>query len=847
MRNKLLVFLLVLLMGISTVACDNTGGDTSRAEREASGKKDKSKDKDKDKKDSDDTIEVVESDYTKCAVMVYVVGSNLESANGLATKDIEEMIDSDYDEDLMDIYLCTGGASKWHTSEIDEDEIAVYKLESGKLDKLDTINTSTMASPNTLQSFINIAYEDTDCDCYDLVLWNHGGGAVVGFGADENAYYQAMTMPEIGTAIGGSNLIKSGRRFEFIGFDACLMGMLEVATTLDDYANYLIASEELIPGMGWDYTCLGAITDSGDFRGENSAQIIIDAYAKFYKEETRFHGDYSLACMDLSKTGKVVESFNLLSADGIDELTSGDYSVVARARANTKAFGRMGGQAIYDTIDLYNLAENLEKEYPDSADAVKNSIDEMVVYYKSNIQRSHGVAVYFPNDNKEFAEQWLEDYSEIECCDSYKIFLDGYVTVLNGESIAEWDIDDQIAQQNPNVKGQYTLKLTDDQAATYSHSSVYIWKKNEEEHDMYFCCMIEGDVELLDDNTLQAQFDDKEFYLSNGAGQETTFTMREVSRYNDVITYEGNLFIYSPDYMNLDTATLTVRVDDQHPNGEIISIYENVDVDETNMFPQAKPYVFEDGCHISGFLFHRQVKFNADGSVAPFDEWTTPYMYLSDDIEYDGILDTEFKMNDELEEGSYFCLFNVVDTQGNLYSSGPFIAEERLTDGVYLNDNPDTSLTPDNPYDLTSGTVVLFDVYGEPIITVKVPDNYDIDTDSTSRRMELKEKNDKGKYTYHMTIIANISKDYIAYIENGTVPTNSFHPYFTFEYNKYTVKGHEIWIATYDDSSMTDTTGKMVVIPYIDCYGDKHYLEVKHDNFNKMDDNEIVSLMEELL
>lgn len=37
-------------------------------------------------------------------------------------------------------------------------------------------------------------------------------------------------------------------RFEFIGFDACLMSTLEVANQMVPYARYLYASEEYEPG-----------------------------------------------------------------------------------------------------------------------------------------------------------------------------------------------------------------------------------------------------------------------------------------------------------------------------------------------------------------------------------------------------------------------------------------------------------------------------------------------------------------------------------------------------------------------------------------------------------------------
>ena len=38
-----------------------------------------------------------------------------------------------------------------------------------------------------------------------------------------------------------------------IGFDACLMGQIEVFGSLYPYSNYMIASEEVIPGYGWSY------------------------------------------------------------------------------------------------------------------------------------------------------------------------------------------------------------------------------------------------------------------------------------------------------------------------------------------------------------------------------------------------------------------------------------------------------------------------------------------------------------------------------------------------------------------------------------------------------------------
>ena len=41
--------------------------------------------------------------------------------------------------------------------------------------------------------------------------------------------------------------------FELIGFDACLMGTLETANIVANYARYMIGSEENEPGSGWNF------------------------------------------------------------------------------------------------------------------------------------------------------------------------------------------------------------------------------------------------------------------------------------------------------------------------------------------------------------------------------------------------------------------------------------------------------------------------------------------------------------------------------------------------------------------------------------------------------------------
>ena len=60
-----------------------------------------------------------------------------------------------------------------------------------------------------------------------------------GYGYDEKYPGQgSMTLDEINTA-----LENAGVKFDFIGFDACLMATAETALVCSEYADYMIASE----------------------------------------------------------------------------------------------------------------------------------------------------------------------------------------------------------------------------------------------------------------------------------------------------------------------------------------------------------------------------------------------------------------------------------------------------------------------------------------------------------------------------------------------------------------------------------------------------------------------------
>lgn len=611
-------------------------------------------------------------------LMVYMVGSDLESEGGMASLDIMEIASSGFNEENMDVLICTGGASQWWIEGIPSNECTVFEVTDGMINPVYTLNNKNMADASTLREFINYGYMNYDAGYYDLVLWNHGGGAVLGYGADENYDYDTLSVAELNDALKGTKLAAEGEKFEWIGFDACLMGMLEIADMTADYADYLIASEEVESGTGWDYSCLKALSDGVHFEGEEAAEVIIASYSKYYEEQQKYTPDYTLSCLDLSKTDAVVESLEQFVNTAAAELQDGGYSKIARMRDRTKTFGKVSQDSFYDTVDLYDLADEMMHLYPEEAEQVQNAVEEMVVCQKSNVRGAYGVAVYFPYSNKEYADLFMAAYSEIGFSEAYTKFLTSFSDTLSGDQLAQWNIAEEEPIESEENVGEYYVQLSEEQTSNFGHAKYSVWEQNGEDDETYICWTDSSDVNLSADGILSADFDGKQFFLSDASGELHVCCATELERNEEYAKYSIPIIIERQteevdgiphfDYQN---AYIHVKVDEEHPNGVIIGVYESMDTD-SSLFPDKQMVELQEGDSIMPFIFARDIVFNADGSVAPFEEWKVS----SGTIEY-FLLEGELTVTmQDTEPGTEYCfLFEVHDTQGNFYMTNPIYIE----------------------------------------------------------------------------------------------------------------------------------------------------------------------------
>ncbi len=687
MKKKIGVLLTVAVLCLSLFGCGSTDyGNTKETKRKfTNNSSDKAK-----------LAECFEENYNNYMVatgqaselmLVYMIGSNLESESGLASADIEEMQNSGFLSDNLKILICTGGTNYWWNDDIDPDEVAVYEVVSGteEINKLTVLNGDNMADAATLTEFLDFAYDNNkNANYYSLVLWNHGGGAVLGYGGDERYDYDSLSLNDMDEAFANSHFVSEGKKFEWVGFDACLMGMIEIAELFEPYSNYLIASEELIPGDGWDYTCLSEISDGTDFTGATAGRAIIDKYASYYDNYFWGRPEYTLSCLDLSQTTDVITNFESLITVTENDLLNGEYSQIARQRGNTKGFGIIDEELCYDTVDLYNLAENMSETHSGEAGALINSLNNLIVYERDNVVNAHGVAIYFPYNNKLYAEDWVSEYSMCDFSDTYMRFVQNFTETFYGAPLTEWDLDDEdasvelvagVAEEvvgDIGSLGNFSIQLTSDQAANFARAKLQIWEIIENvDGGAYALWINSSDVNLDDNGVLSSMIANKRFVLKDTSGNQTDCCALEIERGDGYAIYSVKVMVsFKDDNGDYDMDryfcpyNIYIRVDDENPNGVISGIYSAEEEEDGNLIPNKRSDVLDQDCLIQPYMFGRVIKFNDDGTVAPFDEW-----------ELSSGLFREFNLNGELyvdmvdidPDVEKVYVYNIVDTQGNTY------------------------------------------------------------------------------------------------------------------------------------------------------------------------------------
>ncbi|MBR4628014.1 MAG: peptidase C11 [Ruminococcus sp.] len=364
-------------------------------------------------------------------LMVYMCGTDLESKYGMASSDIEEMREASKSiGDNVNIIVYTGGCKKWKNSTVSSSVNQIYQIKNGDFKALEKdLGSKAMTDPATLTSFIKYCTQNYPANRNDLIFWDHGGGSVSGYGYDEKyAKSGSMDLAGINRA-----LKNSGTKFDFIGFDACLMATAENALMLNEYADYLIASEETEPGIGWYYTnwlkSLGNNTSMPTLDiGKNIVDDFVTECARKCKGQKT-----TLSVIDLAEFANTVpDKLNSFSKSVTKKISDENYKELSDARYATREFAE---SSKIDQVDLVNLAENIgTSEAKDLASALKKAIKYNRT--STNMTNAYGVSIYFPYKRTSYVDPACSTYDQIGMDSEYSKCIKQFAKLETSGQIA---------------------------------------------------------------------------------------------------------------------------------------------------------------------------------------------------------------------------------------------------------------------------------------------------------------------------------------------------------------------------------------------------------------------------
>jgi len=250
-------------------------------------------------------------------IMVYMDGDN--DLSPATEYDLYEMLSSGGSNSNVNIvalvdqnpaYTTFGGGNKHGIYYVGRTKFFLVQ----DMPELDT--GEGMGTLNTADFFMNFVNSNFNADHYMFIFWNHGSGV------DRSIIDSDPTFPPRGIGLdttqtsGDPTLTEADQKaiiqsfktnyngnvnIDIVGYDACLMGMAEIMYQMRDIADYFIASEDNVPGAGYDYGFISQIRNNPGITPLVVGEQIVTYYEQEYQDISYYY--VTLSFIDLSYIG----------------------------------------------------------------------------------------------------------------------------------------------------------------------------------------------------------------------------------------------------------------------------------------------------------------------------------------------------------------------------------------------------------------------------------------------------------------------------------------------------------------------------------------------------------------
>jgi hypothetical protein len=237
---------------------------------------------------------------------------------------------------------------------------------------------------------------------------------------------------------------RNGKKIDIILFDACLMAGTGTAQIMSQFADYMVASEEVVPGSGYNYQLLLQPLLAGHISMEDFAKHVVASFYATYGKQTN---DYTQSALKLANFKAVSNNINLLSILLIDAIHQQKRNSVKQVikKCRSRQTCTYFDEPTY--IDLYNFYDNLLKNIDQIALNTIQETTEMIAAIKhtlqdglklihnlvvsniagKNLAGAHGLSIYFPEYNMTSPSYQSYNSTEFAKNNSWPKFLQAYL------------------------------------------------------------------------------------------------------------------------------------------------------------------------------------------------------------------------------------------------------------------------------------------------------------------------------------------------------------------------------------------------------------------------------------
>jgi hypothetical protein len=372
-------------------------------------------------------------------LLVYVVASNLESdigpgnPEGAATADLNELM-SVGSTSKVNVVVQTGGTNKWNNNIIKGTSVQRWYVQKGNMKKLADLGQKNMGDPKDLQGFIEWGMATYPAETYTLVLWDHGGGPLFGYGFDELSK-DKLSIKELKTAF--SNAYKTtNKKFATVAFDACIMNSLEIADMLTPYASAMVASKVSLPAHGFDYSALVPLLEKDtDPEYPRFGYNLVDQF-KEYATKKGTMDNLQLSCINLAELKKFMVLFNKFTEKLSKDMDSNPLLAYDLAVARSEDCDFKDEDITGDGNDLTELSmlllqmkDSTNGKYNSDIDKLRDALNLCEAGVTGKNVPLNGMSIYMPLtqfSDATYEKDYFSLYQDIGFSKSYTSLIEKY-------------------------------------------------------------------------------------------------------------------------------------------------------------------------------------------------------------------------------------------------------------------------------------------------------------------------------------------------------------------------------------------------------------------------------------